>query len=153
MYLVALGLLQLARCDITGLLLLWLSGGLREYRNAFRIATLIYLGLYVLLGVVGTLISAVQGPTNSLLRITGYYSWHGPPAWAPYLFGALWVLVFGLPLYWLAAPGTREAFRQRAKGKVVLCRNCQYNLLGIDGDACPECGAPIPFRQTDANDD
>ena len=53
------------------------------------------------------------------------------------LFTPLW-----LPLLLLAAP-TAYLWRTDRRAKPWQCPKCRYDLRGLDGGVCPECGTPI----------
>jgi uncharacterized paraquat-inducible protein A len=152
-YLMVLGIIQLLSLDLAGALLIWFSTRIERYHTAFRKAAIAVLSIYVSAGVLAGVYAAVAGTTGTTLGLTGVYRIQSPPLWAVWLLAAAMIVVFGLPLYWLVTPGTRAAFQQRSEGEAALCRNCQYNLRGVEGNCCPECGAAIPFRQVEAADD
>lgn len=60
----------------------------------------------------------------------------------------LTLLVISLPAVLLLAGGvlTLTALFGRRRGETPYCRKCKYNLTGIDGDRCPECGRAIAGR-------
>tara|TARA_R110000782_G_scaffold19101_9_gene52056 strand:- start:20359 stop:21111 length:753 start_codon:yes stop_codon:yes gene_type:complete len=84
-------------------------------------------------------------------------SWAGLPTthgqvirlfpWAEFVFAAMvwgfwivswWVTVFLVQSVIEPAAGTDSEQQQS------LCARCRYPLEGLRGDACPECGSPIP---------
>ena len=60
-----------------------------------------------------------------------------PVAWPAAV--ALLGLIGGLLLLWRGRRGRRH-------GDLPHCRRCDYVLVGIDSDRCPECGAPLDPR-------
>lgn len=55
--------------------------------------------------------------------------------------GVLWTLLTVVPVYvW--------AIRSRRAPADGLCRACGYDLAGVTGRVCPECGEPVPSNQS-----
>ena len=44
------------------------------------------------------------------------------------------------------APSDQEMLRDYLADREVACPVCSYNLRGLDGNHCPECGARIDLR-------
>lgn len=147
-YLMAVGVVQVLSLNLAGILMIWFATQIKRYRPGFRIAAIAVLSIYVAMGVGVGLYAAIAGTMNTQLQIQFLAGVEHPPLLAVWALAAVMIAIFGLPLYWLAAPGTRNAFVQRAAGAVRLCRGCQYNLYGVTGDRCPECGKVIPGRKT-----
>lgn len=52
------------------------------------------------------------------------------------MFGFLYLLLLGVP----ALLGVRRKLLRLRKGDEPRCGRCEYNLTGLPGDRCPECG-------------
>ena len=85
----------------------------------------------------------VANPTTTLL-LPKYKGWASFPS------GMRSVSIpFWMPLVLCAVP-TVVLFNRDHKPKPGHCAKCRYDLAGLDGDICPECGAEITATEGSA---
>ena len=76
-----------------------------------------------------------HGRTTTVLWIDWESYANSSSVWRVAVFIPLW-----LPLLLIAAP-TAWLWRIDRRAKPWQCANCRYDLRGIEGGVCPECGA------------
>ncbi|MGP1310022.1 MAG: hypothetical protein ACTS27_07495 [Phycisphaerales bacterium] len=64
--------------------------------------------------------------------------------WTIPMLGPVFQGVFGAVLYFRAGPIARRL----APTGVRLCRECGYDIKGVTGERCPECGAALQRSQS-----
>ena len=85
-------------------------------------------------GTVGVEFGAAEGAS-----VQPWFDWRGYGAIVPVQ------IPFWFPLLLIGVP-TAYLWRTDRRAKPWQCRKCRYDLRGLDGGVCPECGTPIAER-------
>ena len=62
----------------------------------------------------------------------------------------LWLAILLLSIFRLWHLSSYIRRRRSILARHILCSNCGYDLIGLMGETCPECGSPIPASHNPA---
>ncbi len=71
-----------------------------------------------------------------------------PSSWSMYLMSMLFVIGFGIAIWFTRRDIRRRLRAQLAKKGIPVCIPCGYNLTGNESGVCPECATPVPRRES-----
>jgi len=115
-----------------------------KYKTLFRLVLKVFGVFYLAQGVIGI--------SESLIGVVGYMVSPPPPTSMPFAFDP-WNFVYTLarPMVMAGAGaylflGGKWIVDKAIPSNRPYCPECAYDLTGLVGNRCPECGTEIPGR-------